>query len=98
MVDSNPSSGSPEDTPNPNPDGNAPSENDLTLDSLSRKVQESLSVGKKHKFWETQPVGQFKDLGTTVCLKVQLRTQHRYLKSNRNRTNFPTSMNGPHVI
>lgn len=65
MADSNASSGSPEETPNPNPDGNAPSESDLTLDTLARKVQESLSLGKRHKFWETQPVGQFKDLGNT---------------------------------
>ncbi|CAI9767140.1 unnamed protein product [Fraxinus pennsylvanica] len=29
------------------------------------KVQESLSLAKRHKFWETQPVGQYKDLGDT---------------------------------
>ncbi|KAB1211330.1 Glycylpeptide N-tetradecanoyltransferase 1 [Morella rubra] len=65
MVDSNASSGSPEETQNPHPDGNEPSENDVTLDAITRKVQESLSLGKRHKFWETQPVGQFKDLGDT---------------------------------
>lgn len=43
MVDSNASSASPEDTPNPNPDGNAPSESDLTVDTVAQKVQESLS-------------------------------------------------------
>jgi len=64
MVDSNASSGSPEETPNPNPDGNESSESDV-VDSLSRKVPESLSLGKRHKFWETQPVGQFKELGDT---------------------------------
>ncbi|KAK4769774.1 hypothetical protein SAY87_030306 [Trapa incisa] len=63
MVDSNPSPNSPEETPNPNPDGNAPSENDLAIDSIAKKVQESLMVGQRHKFWETQPVGQFKDIG-----------------------------------
>ncbi|KAK6264251.1 hypothetical protein QUC31_012384 [Theobroma cacao] len=63
MVDSNASSGSPEDTPNPNPDGNAPSESDLALDALAQKVQESLGLERRHKFWESQPVGQFKDLG-----------------------------------
>nr|KYP63635.1 Glycylpeptide N-tetradecanoyltransferase 1 [Cajanus cajan]KYP63636.1 Glycylpeptide N-tetradecanoyltransferase 1 [Cajanus cajan] len=63
MVDSNPSSGSPEETQNPNPDGNAPAESDLALDNLAQKVQESLSLEKRHKFWETQPVGQFKDIG-----------------------------------
>ncbi|KAK1576692.1 hypothetical protein Q3G72_015811 [Acer saccharum] len=63
MVDSNESSGIPEETQNPKPDGNAPSENDLTLDELTRQVQESLALGNRHKFWETQPVGQFKDVG-----------------------------------
>ncbi|CAA2971575.1 glycylpeptide N-tetradecanoyltransferase 1-like [Olea europaea var. sylvestris] len=46
-------------------DANVPSENEneASIDALARKVQESLSHAKKHKFWETQPVGQFKDLG-----------------------------------
>ncbi|XP_059299578.1 glycylpeptide N-tetradecanoyltransferase 1-like [Lycium ferocissimum] len=35
------------------------------IDSLARQVQESLSLAKRHKFWETQPVGQFKDLGVS---------------------------------
>ncbi|XVF25171.1 hypothetical protein REPUB_Repub13aG0190300 [Reevesia pubescens] len=65
MADSNASSGSPEETPNPNPEGNAPSESDLALDALAQKVQESLSLERRHKFWESQPVGQFKDLGNT---------------------------------
>ncbi|CAN4089115.1 unnamed protein product [Withania somnifera] len=39
--------------------------NEVSIDSLARKVQESLSLAKRHKFWETQPVGQFKDLGDT---------------------------------
>ncbi|XP_016510059.2 glycylpeptide N-tetradecanoyltransferase 1-like [Nicotiana tabacum] len=37
--------------------------NEVSIDSLARQVQESLSLAKRHKFWETQPVGQFKDLG-----------------------------------
>ncbi|PHU15025.1 Glycylpeptide N-tetradecanoyltransferase 2 [Capsicum chinense] len=37
--------------------------NEVSIDSLARKVQESLALAKRHKFWETQPVGQFKDLG-----------------------------------
>ncbi|KAK4746489.1 hypothetical protein SAY87_012801 [Trapa incisa] len=65
MVDRNQSPNSPEETPNPNPDGNAPSENDLAIDSIAKRVQESLMVGQRHKFWETQPVGQFKDIGDT---------------------------------
>ncbi|KAK4349838.1 hypothetical protein RND71_029151 [Anisodus tanguticus] len=39
--------------------------NEVSIDSLARQVQESLSLSKRHKFWETQPVGQFKDLGDT---------------------------------
>ncbi|RWR73626.1 Myristoyl-CoA:protein N-myristoyltransferase [Cinnamomum micranthum f. kanehirae] len=69
----NPSSGSPDQNPNSESDGklnananaNAPSEADGSLEILARRVQESLSVGKRHAFWETQPVGQFKDLGDT---------------------------------
>uniref|UniRef100_A0A1D1Z667 Glycylpeptide N-tetradecanoyltransferase n=1 Tax=Anthurium amnicola TaxID=1678845 RepID=A0A1D1Z667_9ARAE len=34
-----------------------------TIDALARRVQESLALGKRHRFWETQPVGQFKDVG-----------------------------------
>ncbi|KAM7255520.1 hypothetical protein ACFE04_008418 [Oxalis oulophora] len=53
--------GQPEETQIRNADGNVPSESEL--DALTRKVQESLSLAKRHKFWETQPVGQFKDAG-----------------------------------
>lgn len=61
----NPSSNSPAENQNPNSHGNATLENesDISIDALARKVQESLSLAKRHKFWETQPVGQFKDLG-----------------------------------
>ncbi|KAL1559143.1 glycylpeptide N-tetradecanoyltransferase [Salvia divinorum] len=38
-------------------------ESEVSIDALARKVQESLSLAKRHKFWETQPVGQFKELG-----------------------------------
>ncbi|XP_027344005.1 glycylpeptide N-tetradecanoyltransferase 1-like [Abrus precatorius] len=60
MVDSNDSYGSPEETKNPIPDGNAPSEIDL---ELAQNGQESLPLEKRHRFWETQPVGQYKDVG-----------------------------------
>ncbi|XP_034696567.1 glycylpeptide N-tetradecanoyltransferase 1-like [Vitis riparia] len=63
MVDDNNSPGSPDKNRSPNPDGNASPESDAAIDVLARKVQESLVLGKTHKFWETQPVGQFKDLG-----------------------------------
>ena len=65
MVDDNNSPGSPDKNRSPNVDGNAPPESDATMDALARKVQESLILGKTHKFWETQPVGQFKDIGNT---------------------------------
>ena len=65
MVDDNNSPGSPDKNRSPNADGNAPPESDATMDALARKVQESLILGKTHKFWETQPVGQFKDIGNT---------------------------------
>ncbi|GAA0184753.1 hypothetical protein Leryth_015487 [Lithospermum erythrorhizon] len=47
------------------PDANLTSENEkeISIDALAREVQESLSLAKRHKFWETQPVGQFKELG-----------------------------------
>ncbi|KAI8529692.1 hypothetical protein RHMOL_Rhmol12G0244500 [Rhododendron molle] len=63
MVENNSTSESPAETPNPNPDGDSPSEGDISIDAISQRVQESLSLAKRHKFWETQPVGQFKDLG-----------------------------------
>jgi glycylpeptide N-tetradecanoyltransferase len=31
------------------------------IESLSRKVQNVLALNTRHRFWETQPVGQFKD-------------------------------------
>ncbi|KAJ4842817.1 glycylpeptide N-tetradecanoyltransferase [Turnera subulata] len=65
MADKETSADSPEETPNSTPGGNASSEVDLALNTISQRVQESLSLGKRHTFWETQPVGQFKDLGNT---------------------------------
>ncbi|KAL2462450.1 Glycylpeptide N-tetradecanoyltransferase 1 [Forsythia ovata] len=61
----------PTENPNSTADGNEPSENEneVSIDALARKVQESLSLAKRHKFWETQPVGQFKDLGNTSLLE-----------------------------
>lgn len=58
-----------EENQGPTPQGNIPpeneNENEVSIDSLARKVQESLSLANRHKFWETQPVGQFKDLADT---------------------------------
>ncbi|KAL6570202.1 glycylpeptide N-tetradecanoyltransferase [Orobanche minor] len=51
----------------PSNENNAPleSESETSIDASARQVQESLSLLKRHKFWETQPVGQFKDLEDT---------------------------------
>ncbi|MCL7036829.1 hypothetical protein MKW94_023996 [Papaver nudicaule] len=44
----------------------AMNENDAAIEEITRQVEDALTVGgKKHKFWETQPVGQFKDQGDT---------------------------------
>ncbi|KAM7254476.1 hypothetical protein ACFE04_003856 [Oxalis oulophora] len=64
MADRNPS---PDQTHNSYADGNLPSQ--TQLDALARKVQQSLSLAKKHKFWETQPVGQFKDAGDSSLIE-----------------------------
>ncbi|XP_027091761.1 glycylpeptide N-tetradecanoyltransferase 1-like [Coffea arabica] len=57
----------PTENPKPTSDANITpkNESEISMDSLARKVQESLSLAKRHKFWETQPVGQLKDLGDT---------------------------------
>ncbi|WOK95764.1 hypothetical protein Cni_G04471 [Canna indica] len=41
-------------------DGDAGS---VDIESFARRVQQALSMGKRHRFWETQPVEQFKDAG-----------------------------------
>ncbi|XP_047962447.1 glycylpeptide N-tetradecanoyltransferase 1-like [Salvia hispanica] len=46
---------------------NASSEKDIemSIDALASTVQETFSFSKRHKFWETQPVRQFNDIGDT---------------------------------
>ncbi|KAJ0981082.1 hypothetical protein J5N97_009337 [Dioscorea zingiberensis] len=65
-------SGSNTEAPNPNHDPSSPSESDAApppsetgIEAIARRVQESLSLSAsaRHRFWETQPVGQFRDLG-----------------------------------
>ncbi|KAL6002695.1 glycylpeptide N-tetradecanoyltransferase [Asimina triloba] len=71
MAGSNSTSGSQDEDSKSKPDAienlNAiPADNDgSSIENLARRVQESMSIGKRHKFWETQPVRQFKDLGDT---------------------------------
>ncbi|CDY54386.1 BnaC09g53700D [Brassica napus] len=51
---------------NPPPEENQIVESSSTsLETIVRRFQESMSDSKTHKFWETQPVGQFKDIGDT---------------------------------
>ncbi|KAM0938263.1 putative glycylpeptide N-tetradecanoyltransferase [Dioscorea sansibarensis] len=64
--------GSNPDAPNPNPDpapsvADAAPPSDTGIEAIARRVQESLSLSgvTQHRFWETQPVGQFRDLGDT---------------------------------
>lgn len=40
--------------------------NEASMDELSREAQDTLTLSQRHKFWETQPVGQFKDLRDTT--------------------------------
>jgi glycylpeptide N-tetradecanoyltransferase len=37
--------------------------NETSLETIVRSFQDSMSVTKQHNFWETQPVGQYKDVG-----------------------------------
>ncbi|XP_057967731.1 glycylpeptide N-tetradecanoyltransferase 1 isoform X2 [Malania oleifera] len=55
--------GSPKENPDPNSDANPNFKDDSSLETVVKKFQDSISLGKQHKFWETQPVGQFKDVG-----------------------------------
>ncbi|KAK1319106.1 hypothetical protein QJS10_CPB04g00367 [Acorus calamus] len=55
MADSNSSPGSPNENQISYTDAGLPSDNDGSIEELARKVQETLSLEKKHRFWETQP-------------------------------------------
>ncbi|XP_057535171.1 glycylpeptide N-tetradecanoyltransferase 1-like [Amaranthus tricolor] len=58
------------DNKDPNIDDNGENKMvETSIDAISRRVQESLSIENRHKFWETQPVGQFKDLGDSTLLE-----------------------------
>ncbi|KAF2302728.1 hypothetical protein GH714_001508 [Hevea brasiliensis] len=68
MGDSN--SNSPPGSPKENPDHDSEKKpigkDDSTLETIVRRIRDSISTGKKHKFWETQPVGQFKDIRDAI--------------------------------
>ncbi|KAG0463942.1 hypothetical protein HPP92_020011 [Vanilla planifolia] len=78
------SSGSSGESSNPNPDVNPSPVPAIAADSslsertedgaasveaIAHKIQESLSLNKRHRFWETQPVRQFKDLGNPSLIE-----------------------------
>ncbi|XP_050219292.1 glycylpeptide N-tetradecanoyltransferase 1 [Mercurialis annua] len=69
MGDNDNSTNSPPGSPKENPDQDSEKKltvaDDSSLESIVRRFQGSNIESKKHKFWETQPVGQFKDLGDT---------------------------------
>ncbi|MQL92296.1 hypothetical protein Taro_024921 [Colocasia esculenta] len=64
-----PDPGHPDSASSPAVSSAVPSSSSSTIDALARKVQESLALGKRHRFWETQPVGQFKDVGDPTLLE-----------------------------
>lgn len=51
----------------PKPDDNNENKTgETSIEAITRRVQESLAIENRHKFWETQPVGQFKDIGDST--------------------------------
>ncbi|KMZ76425.1 Glycylpeptide N-tetradecanoyltransferase [Zostera marina] len=53
---------------NPNqPSPDIPSaSSSASIEEIARQFQESISLPKKHPFWETQPVGQFNEIGDST--------------------------------
>ncbi|CAL0327878.1 unnamed protein product [Lupinus luteus] len=47
--------------------------NDTSLETIVQRFQDSMSIddnnNKRHKFWETQPVGQYKDVGDFTLIE-----------------------------
>ncbi|KAL0015000.1 hypothetical protein SO802_002069 [Lithocarpus litseifolius] len=63
MSDNKSPSGSPKENPDNDSDANPLAKDDSSVEeTIVRKFQDSMSL-KKHKFWETQPVGKFKEVG-----------------------------------
>ncbi|CAM8887178.1 unnamed protein product [Rhodiola kirilowii] len=65
MADSNSNSESPKENQDRDSEATALVKEDASLETIVKQIQDSMSVVKQHKFWETQPVGQFKDAGDT---------------------------------
>ncbi|BAA97032.1 N-myristoyl transferase [Arabidopsis thaliana] len=65
MADNNSPPGSVEQKADQIVEANPLVKDDTSLETIVRRFQDSMSEAKTHKFWETQPVGQFKDIGDT---------------------------------
>ncbi|KAE8658167.1 Glycylpeptide N-tetradecanoyltransferase 1 [Hibiscus syriacus] len=65
MTDNHSPPGSPKVNPDNTSEANPLPKDDSSLENIVRRFQDSMSLSKRHKFWETQPVGQFKDVGDT---------------------------------
>ncbi|KAL3535585.1 hypothetical protein ACH5RR_004046 [Cinchona calisaya] len=65
MADKDSSSGSNIENPDQNSDENAVSSYKASIENLVQRFQNSNPLDQKHKFWETQPVGQFTDVGNS---------------------------------
>ncbi|KAG6588072.1 Glycylpeptide N-tetradecanoyltransferase 1, partial [Cucurbita argyrosperma subsp. sororia] len=63
MDDNNTSSGDPKENAVQENEAGQITKDESSLGNMVRRLQDSMSIGKIHKFWETQPVGQFKDVG-----------------------------------
>ncbi|GFP84468.1 glycylpeptide n-tetradecanoyltransferase 1 [Phtheirospermum japonicum] len=63
MADNDSPSGSNQENPDQDSAPNPLSNFQNTLDDIVHKFQDSNPYNHQHKFWETQPVGQFKDFG-----------------------------------
>ncbi len=70
MADDNSSSGSHKGNPDQDSNSNTVAKDDSSVETIAQKYQDSLSIGKKHAFWETQPVGQFKDSGNSSVMII----------------------------
>lgn len=64
MADKETGSGSDKGNSNGDSNENPVSDYRNTIENLVQQFQNSNPIGQQHKFWETQPVGQFKDIGS----------------------------------
>ncbi|KAK7328995.1 hypothetical protein VNO77_23139 [Canavalia gladiata] len=69
MGDSGSQSGSPKAKPDLVDGNSMVSKGDTSLETIVQSFQDSMSLSKRHKFWETQPVGQYKDVGDSSLVE-----------------------------